>query len=220
MNWVEMILPVALFWFLPELKASRLSLIKSRIEGRSLELEKVDRIRNNVSARMEEMSRALYKLGHSVEKQIKAPTDEKEEAGMVIEQLTQQVCSCCNKSSTCWETRLFYTCKVFGELVDSLQKENANPRNEAEREFNRFCVHPGLVIETLLRIIEIKRVDKIWKQAVMESQSIIPEQIYYLSEILSKLSGEVFQDVEYFGAEEKKIAAMLRKKGFPVVQTR
>ncbi len=213
----DMILPVLLFLFIPDLRAGKLYALKRFFAGESAENRKMDKVRRTVSDRLENMSVALCKLGHTVDRQLKTHTETRGEiAGAVMEQLTQQVCSFCGKSSTCWETKLFFTYKTFNALVDSLQKHQADPSHEAEQELNRFCVKSGSVIDALLRIIEIKRVDKVWQKAVVETQSAIPGQIFTVSEILSKISKELLQDTEDFDEEEGKIAAMLRKNSFPV----
>lgn len=213
----DMIVPVLLFLFIPDLRAGKLYAIRRFIAGESSETHKMDKVRRKVSERLENMSIALCKLGHTVDRQLRNHSETKGEvAGAVMEQLTQQVCSFCGKSSTCWETKLFFTFKTFNALIDSLQRHQADPDHEAEQELNRFCVKSGSVIDALLRIIEIKRVDRVWQKAVVETQSAIPGQIFSVSEILGKISKELLQDTESFEEEEEKIAAMLRRNSFPV----
>ena len=213
----DMILPVLLFLLIPDLRAGKLYAIRRFIAGEAAETRKMDKVRRKVSERLENMSVALCKLGHTVDRQLKNHSETRNEiAGSIIEQLTQQVCSFCGKSSTCWETKLFFTFKTVNTLIDTLQKHHADPGHEAEQELNRFCVKSGSVIDTLLRIIEIKRVDRVWQKAVAETQSAIPGQIFSVSEILGKISKELLQDIESFEEEEEKIAGMLRKNSFPV----
>lgn len=213
----DMILPVLLFLFIPDLRAGKLYALRRFVAGESAQTHKMDKVRKTVSDRLENMSVALCKLGHTVDRQLKSHSETRGEiAGAVMEQLTQQVCSFCGKSSTCWETKLFFTYKTLNALIDSLQKHQADPGHEAEQELNRFCVKSGSVIDALLRIIEIKRVDKVWQKTVVETQGAIPGQIFTVSEILSKISKELLQDTESFEEEEGKITAMLRKNSFPV----
>lgn len=211
----DMVIPVLLFLVIPDLKPGKLVALRSFIAGETMESN--NRVRKVVSERLENMSMALCRLGHSVDRQLRSRTDSKNEiAGVVMEQLTQQVCSFCGKSSTCWEAKLFFTYKTLNALIDSLQRNPAETNREAEMELNRFCVKSGSVIDTLLRIIEIKRVDRVWQKAVIETQSAIPGQIFGVSEILSKLSSELLHEAEAFTEEEGKILKSLRKNSYPV----
>lgn len=213
----DMIIPVLLFLLIPDLRAGKLYAIRRFIAGESSENRKMDKVRRKVSERLESMSVALCKLGHTVDRQLKNHSETRGEiAGAVMEQLTQQVCSFCGKSSTCWETKLFFTFKTFNSLIDTLQRHQADPGDEAGQELSKFCVKSGSVIDALLRIIEIKRVDRVWQKAVAETQSAIPGQIFSISEILGKISQELLQDTESFEEEEGRIAGMLRKNSFPV----
>lgn len=219
LSWIDPVISVALFWLLPGLKAGKLAGIRRFVSGESKEGPGLDKVRRILSKRLENMSTALCKLGHTVEKQIRSHSESGgETVGAVMEQLTQQVCSFCGKSSTCWETKLFFTYKSLNTLIDTLQN-HAGSGHEAEQELNRFCVKSGPVIDALLRILEIKRVDRVWQRAVMEAQNAIPDQIFSVSEVLSKISGEILQDDEIFEDEEDRIMTRLLKRSFPVYET-
>lgn len=220
-GWPELFTALVIFFLMPDLKEGKLVVIKNIIEGETAESDKMKRIRRNISARLDGISKAFYKLGHAVEKQITGYTggDLNEECGVVMEQLTEKVCSQCNKAFNCWDTRLFYTYKVMCKVVDSLQKDEEALPETPENELKRFCIKPDIIVDALSRIIEMKRVEKIWQKAVLESRKVIPEQIYSLSEIMSMISSELFKEDEYFGDEEKKISTMLRKRGYPAIRT-
>ena len=219
--WPELFLAAILFFLLPDIKEGKLTVIKSMIDGETVESDKMNRVRRTLSGKLQDISKALYKLGHSVEKQISCENveDFNEECKGIIEQLTGQVCSQCNKSLTCWETRLFYTYKVMCKTVDSLQRDEKFSPVATKNDLKQFCIMPEIIIDTLSRIIEIKRVERIWQRTVVESRNVIPEQIYSLSEIMSMISSELFNEEIYYGEEEKKIGTMLRKQGYPAIRT-
>ncbi len=213
----DMIIPVVLFLIIPDLRAGKLYFLRRFITVDPPGVPGMDRVRKTVSDRLASMSVALCRLGHTVDKQLKYHCETRFDiAGAVMEQLTQQVCSFCAKSSTCWETKLFFTFKTLNVLIDSLQKNQADPNQEVEQELNRFCVKSGSVIDALLRIIELKRVDKVWQKAVAQTQSAIPGQIFSVSEILSKISEELLEQAETFGEEERKMIGLMQKNSFPV----
>lgn len=220
MYFSEALIPAVLFMILPDLRTGKIMTIKNRVEDRGYDPEKDERIRNYVSEKICDMSKALYKLGHTLERQIGEYAFNSEDTyNSIIEPLTQKVCSLCNKANVCWEMRLYYTYKVMCSLIDSIQSEGTEHIGEAERELNLFCVKSGLVTDSLTRIIEIKRVDRIWQRILYENRSIIPEQIYYVSEMLTGLSGEVLKNIEFYSDEEKSIETLLKKSDFPVIRT-
>lgn len=219
-GWAGIILPVALYLLLPDLKAGMLVRVKTRMEGNINTSENKDRIRITVAERLNDMARALYKLGHSMEKRINDCSESHEDfCESAVEQLTRQVCSCCNRSSVCWKSKLFYTYKTICELINLMQNDDADSLREKERELVHFCVKSNLVTDILTRIIELKRVEIIWRKEVFNSQSMIPEQIYRLSEALHKICGEVLQKKEYFYEEEKKINNLLQAKGLRALES-
>jgi stage II sporulation protein E len=217
---VDVIVSTVLFLIIPDLKTGTIVRIKKRIDLANCDNENISRLRNFVSEKICGMSKALYKLGHTLEQQINdTHTDSDEICNSIIDHLTQRVCKSCNKSTVCWSERLFYTYSNMCKLVGSLQEEGTNCITESERELSRFCVKSGFVVDTLLRVIEIKRVDSAWQRIIYESRSVIPEQIYAMSEILTKLSDEIFSNVEFFSEEETSIETSLKKNCFPVIKT-
>lgn len=220
-EWPGLLTAAFIFLLIPDIKEGKLAIIKSKIDGEALDSDKMKRVKKNISGKLEDISRALYKLGHTVEKQITGSMkdDLNEECKAIIEQLTDQICFRCNKSLTCWETKLFYTYNVMCKMVECIQKGEKCSTGMPVNDLKHFCVKYESVIDTLSRIMEIKRVEKIWQKNVMESRNVIPEQIYSLSEILTKISSELFNEEEFFGEEEKKIGTMLRKHGYPAVRT-
>jgi len=219
MNYFDAIIPPILFMFIPDLKAGKVMMIKNRIEHTCCESEKIERIQHFVSEKICDMSKALYKLGNTLERQLGEYEPGSEDVcNSIIDHLTQKVCSSCNKSNVCWEMRLFYTYKVMCNLIESMQTDQTDSIGEAERELTLFCVKSGMVLDVLSRIIEIKRVDRVWQKILHESRSVIPEQIYCVSEVLTKLSGEVLSNVKFFSEEEKNIEALLKRNDFPVTK--
>ena len=156
----DMILPVLLFLLIPDLRAGKLYAIRRFIAGEAAETRKMDKVRRKVSERLENMSVALCKLGHTVDRQLKNHSETRKKLHS-HEQSTQALSLLRSTLDTSWETKLFFTFKTVNTLIDTLQKHHADPGHEAEQELNRFCVKSGSVIDTLLRIIEIKRVEKV-----------------------------------------------------------
>lgn len=219
MNYLDIIIPTILFLVLPDLRKGKVILIRKRIEQTECELDQIERIRHVVSNKICDMSKALYKLGYTLEKQIKdTEYDGEAVCNAIIEHLTQKVCRQCNKATVCWESRLFYTYSAMCNLVESLQLDGTDTIGEGELELNRFCVKPGLVTDVLTRIIDIKRVDRVWQNILNESRSVIPEQIFSVSETLTKMSGEMLNNIKFFCEEEKAIEALLKKHDFPVIK--
>lgn len=219
-GWTEVFIAAVLFLLLPDIKEGKLAVIKNKLDGENNDSKKITRIRKELSGKIDDISKALYKLGYSIEKQIKLNEEKTvEESSVIIEQLSSQVCAFCNKSFSCWETKLVYTCKLMWSLAESLQKNNEDSTNKVVQELKRFCIKSDIIADTLTGIIEIKRMEKIWEKAVSESKSVIPEQIFSLSEIISKISSDLFTDEEYYGDEEKRIVSLLRKAGYPAIRS-
>lgn len=213
----ETIIPAVLLMIVPDLKTGKVLTIRSRLEETVNEPEETEKIRNYVSEKIDDISKAFYKLGHALERQIRDSALENDEIhNSAIDHLTRKVCAACTKANVCWDMRLYYTYKVMCGLIDSIQSGNTD--SEAWRELNLFCVKSGLITDTLHRIIEIKRVDMVWQKILYENRCIIPDQIFCVSEILSRLSGEILNNIKFFTEEEKNIEAQLRRNGFPVIK--
>ncbi|NLX75888.1 MAG: SpoIIE family protein phosphatase [Clostridiaceae bacterium] len=218
-SFPDLLIPAVLFIIVPDLRTGRVVWIRNRIEKERCEPDNSERIRRLASERINDMSKALYKLGHTLERRIgDSELNGEDFYNSIIDHLTQKVCISCGKSNVCWEMKLFYTYNVMLGLIDSMQSGETESVGNAERELTLFCVKSGLVTDVLSRVIEIKRVDMVWQEILNESRSVIPEQIYCISETLAKLSGEVLNDVEFFLEEERKIETMLKRNDLPVVK--
>lgn len=217
--FAEAVIPAVLFMIVPDLRVGKVLSIKSRIDEPEGESEITGRIRRYAAEKICSMSKAFYRLAHTMERQLQDYSfDGDDFCGSIIDQLTQKICSSCNKASVCWEMKLYYTYRVMCDLIDSIQSEGTGTVGEAEKELAFFCVKSGPVIDALSRMIEIKRVDRLWQKILYESRSIIPEQIYCVSEILTGISAEVVNKIKFFSEEEKNIEVLLRKSDFPVMK--
>ncbi len=215
-GWAEMIIPIVLFMLLPDIKQGMIHALKPHIgigEDED-ETQKIKRVINTVTKKLFDMSKALLRLANTVENQIKDRFGGYEiNANAVIEQLTAEVCSCCAKGPSCWETELLNTYKTVISVASRLE-EGAAVRKGNEKDLGKFCVKPAVVLETLSRIIEIKRIEKMWQGIVSDSISIIPEQIYGMSEFVRTISDGLFREMSHYTEEEKKVKKALRKKGY------
>jgi len=215
-GWAEIVIPVVLFMLLPDIKPGRLQAVKPRIGENSGETQNVARVKSIVTKKLSDISKALLRLAGTIENQIKGRLGGHEtDANAVIEQLTAEVCGQCVKGPSCWEIGLMNTYKTMVCIASRLE-EGAAVQKEYMNDLGRFCVKPDAVLETLSKIIEIKRIEKIWQGIVYDSISIIPEQIYGMSEIIKTISGGLFRELAHYTEEEKKIKKALIKKGYLV----
>jgi stage II sporulation protein E len=213
-GWPEMIIPIILFILLPDIKPGRIHALKLCICEGDGETQKIKRVICIVTKKLSDMSKALLRLANTVENQIKDRFDGNEiNAGAVIEQLTAEVCSHCAKGQSCWETGLLNTYKTVISIASRMEEGTAAHKGYTN-DLGKFCVKPAVILETLSRIIEIKRTEKIWQGIVSDSISIIPEQIYGMSEFIKSIPDGLFRETAHFIEEEKKIKKALRKKGY------
>ncbi|HAA25041.1 MAG TPA: stage II sporulation protein E [Ruminiclostridium sp.] len=213
-GWAEIVIPTVLFILLPDIKPGRIHALKCHIGEYDDETQKVNRVKSIVTKKLSDISKALIRLANTVEKQIKDRLGGQEiNANAVIEQLTAEVCSQCAKGSSCWDMGLVNTYKTVICIASRLE-EGTTAHKEHMKDLGRFCAKPSAVLEALSKIIEIKRIEKIWQGIVYDSISIIPEQIYGMSEIIKTISGGFFREIAHHAEEEKKIKKALTKKGY------
>ncbi|HEY8499524.1 MAG TPA: SpoIIE family protein phosphatase [Clostridia bacterium] len=213
-GWAEMIIPIVLFILLPDIKPGRIHAIKLRFGFDEDETQKIKNVISAVTKKLSNMSKALLRLANTVENQIKDRFSVNEiNANAVIEQLTAEVCSQCAKGSTCWETELLNTYKTVVNIASRMEEGSA-ARKGNEKDLGKFCVKPAAVLDTLSRIVEIKRIERIWQGIVSDSIHIIPEQIYGMSEFVRSISDGLFREMAHYTEVEKKIKKALRKRGY------
>lgn len=75
----EAFITVILFFVIPDLKTGKVLTIKSRLEETGGDAESAERIRNYVSEKICDMSKAFYKLGYTLERQIRDSAFESED---------------------------------------------------------------------------------------------------------------------------------------------
>jgi len=213
-GWAEMIIPIVLFILLPDIKPGRIHAIKLHISEDEGETQKIRRVISIVTKKLSNISKALLRLANTVENQIKDRFGGNEiNANAVIEQLTAEVCSQCAKGPSCWEAELMNTYKTVIGIASRLE-EGAAARRGIEKDLGKFCVKPAVVLEALSKIVEIKRLERIWQGIVSDSINAIPEQIYSMSEFIKSISDGLFREMAHYTEEEKKIKKALRKKGY------
>lgn len=62
-RWPELFMAAVFFLIIPDFKEGKLSLFKNRIDSETFESDKMNRIKYNISGKLGDVSKALYKLG-------------------------------------------------------------------------------------------------------------------------------------------------------------
>lgn len=152
------------------------SLPQEQTETRALELR--TRI-NGFANILGELSKVFSRLP------VEETDDEKRKLASLVEGIAVRVCQNCSQQESCWHRRFLQTYGNLSELLvsveDDLDIDNMISKSQ------RWCIQPKEIVETASSFWEMRGLDIIWQKRLIESKSVVANQLKGLSSVVSDL---------------------------------
>jgi stage II sporulation protein E len=214
MLFMDSLVPCILFLVIPEKIYERFILLFDDTRRKEeIEMSYVDKIKGIIDLRMSSIQNTVSGLSEILEKNINNELSRKNEINGMVEKLANKVCTSCDSRSFCWKRELYYTYDMFIELFEKIQSKGKLQMASLPENIKKKCIKPFEIANEANNLIEILRVNNMWRKKLNNSKKIVAGEIKDISEIIKSIMNDVTSSMEFKNDVEEEISAELDSSG-------
>ncbi len=162
-------------------------------------------------------ARVFSELSRTFEQVSSASGQGREEQSLqkLLSQIGEKVCSGCAFYHTCWEREFYKTYQGMVDLLALVEIHGKITPDKLSRELKRRCSRTKELAITINCLYESYNLNRYWSQRLLESRSIVSEQLKGISEVMTSLPGELEYELEA-GDLGPSLRKKLREAGIQV----
>lgn len=205
LNFIPLILSGVLFVVLPTKFYNEISVLLSSNNERLAMKNVVNRNRELLYRRLNNLSEVFFEMNHVFRKLIKTGMSEEEIKDMLYEELKNTICKGCSEQKHCHRTFSEDTKKIFKELITIAFERGKITLLDFPSYLSSRCAKTNYLIN------EINTLTKQYKSYsqlvgnVDTSKLLISDQLAGISGIMKSLASEVETQVSFDSSRENKI---------------
>lgn len=141
---------------------------------------------------------------------------EGEELNQVMFDMSERLCSGCERCSRCWDKDLEKTWSAAGQIVAAALDKGAVVKEDVPVSFSKSCICMDEFLEETNRSLALEKLKLSWHNQVAESREAVAGQLKEVARIVSEFSGELYDTLEASGIREDTIISGMKKKNIQV----
>ena len=162
---------------------------------------------NNISKSFEQLAKVFSDIAE------KKRIMNKNDVAVIFDQVAEKVCKDCGLCLLCWEKEFNNTYGVMFGLLEKLGNKGRVDENDMPRYFSNRCIRPDTLIDAINNVFEIYKINLAWQNKVIESRNLISQQLQGVSGIISNITKEITEDLNFREEIEKDIIVALDRGG-------
>ncbi len=207
-GWLE-ILPIVLgalaFLFMPKKWIDNVSVLLSSNNDRMAVKNVVNRNREVLYRRLNNLSEVFYDMNEVFKKLIKEELSDEEVKNMLFEEIRNSVCKNCPEHKHCHRTFCADTKKVFGELIQISMERGKITLLDIPSYLTSRCGRMNSLISEINTLTSQYKNYANLVSNVDTSKMLISDQLGGISQIMKSLASEVDTMVSFNASQENKI---------------
>lgn len=136
-----------------------------------------------------------------------------EDAGMILDETADRVCSGCRMCGKCWQNDFRKTYKNVLELVAIIETEGKLTTENIPDRFCEKCVRTNVFIGELNHVYELYKRDVLRRSDAVATRNLLAVQYSELENLFHSVSEDIEEGFEFLYDEEERIVNGLNKIG-------
>ena len=212
--FMDALIPCIIFTIIPEKIYERFILLFDDTRRKEeIEMSYVDKIKGIIDLRMNSIQNTISGLSEILENNLNNDLSRKTEINGMVEKLANKVCTSCDSRSFCWKRELYYTYDMFIELFEKIQSKGKLQMGAMPENIKKKCIRPQEIVNEANNLIEILRVNNMWRKKLNNSKKIVAGEIKDISEIIKSIMNDVTSSMEFKNDVDEEISAALDSSG-------
>lgn len=176
------------------------------------------RLKEITADRIKNWAKVFRELSASFDQVSTTVQQVQEEEGLqkLFDEVAKRVCDGCALYRTCWERDSYRTYQNMLDLLAVVEQQGQVTIEDLSDDLKKRCARLKEMAITITCLYETYKVNRYWQKKLLESRSLVSEQLNGVSRIMDNLSGELALDVELNGDMERTLLEHFEKIGIPI----
>ena len=136
----------------------------------------------------------------------------------IMDDLSGQICSSCDKCDMCWKNHYSDTYNNFQSFLNMIHENGIAERKQLNKEFNKRCDHVNYLLHEGTRMMETYKLNYSWQSRLAESREAIAGQLDEVAMIIDEFSSDLYRTSTTSQDLEGRIRAVLKANRILVSQ--
>ncbi|MGL5869227.1 MAG: stage II sporulation protein E [Clostridium chrysemydis] len=182
--------------------------LDNEIKGENLSSNHLEQVKAEFTERIEVLGEALELVATSIKDM--SENDKlsyKNKSTELIDNLSNRVCSTCERGVRCWKREFNQTYIAVERLIQS--REEGYP--EFPSDLEKKCKHKRLLVKEADNIVNISKIQELERRRIEEGRKIVSNHIVNISKNLDHMFDDFKRDVSWCGNLERVVRKELNK---------
>ena len=141
---------------------------------------------------------------------------QQEDLSKLIEEVAFSVCSECGMKRSCWDKNFFNTFQGLQELFLLIEVKDEVDCGSMPDHIQKRCIRSKEMIQKMVHLYELNRINMIWKKRLFESKELVGEQLKGVANGIKDLAEDVNNEIEFDTELEDLIYVAIDKLGIQI----
>ena len=141
---------------------------------------------------------------------------QQEDLSKLIEEVAYSVCGECGMKRSCWDKNFFNTFQGLQELFLLIEVKDDVDCNSMPDHIQKRCIRSKEMVQKMIHLYELNRINLIWKKRLFESKELVGEQLKGVANGIKDLAEDVNSEIEFDTELEDEIYVAIDKLGISI----
>lgn len=174
-------------------------------------------IKKIATVKLDRLSLAFKKLADTISSTVlKTDKTNLNNIGTLYDAVGDKVCKKCALKFYCWQKDYDVTVKAMSEIVKKIDAKGTADSDDFPDYFKNKCVRSKDVLQSIITLYEIYRLNSVWQNKMKENTKIYREQFLELSDIVLNLKDEIEKNPYFDRNLSIEISSQLERDGINI----
>lgn len=166
--------------------------------------------------RLNEISQVFRELGQTFQDSVNLGGYNVNEIYEIIDQVANSICSSCGMRKFCWEEGFYTTYNSMFKIAILLEDRVPLKEENLPQLIKDYCISRGEVIDKISTYFNNYKLNRIWKDKIMENRLLVSEQLKGVADIMEDMAKEIYINPIFKEDMEDTIFTCLKDNGVNV----
>lgn len=161
--------------------------------------------------KLKEFSKSFYQLSKTFQQITQNRiTEDQNSVVEMMEDLSSQICTGCEKCDICWKNHYKDTYQEFHKFLSTIEEKGEVEQRQIGKEFSKRCIHVNYLLNEGVRMSETARLNAAWQSRLAESREAIAGQLNEVAAIIDEFSNDLYRTSEVAQETENRLRSVLK----------
>ena len=213
-SYIEIAIASFFYILLPDVLIKRIFLTNTEY---GLYDDSASTIKKIATVKLDRLSLAFKKISDTIGSALLKNNNTKEDnSSAFYDEIGEKVCKKCALRFYCWQKDYDTTKKAMSQIVKKINLKGTANRDDFPDYFKGKCVKANEVLQAIISLYEIYRLNSVWQSKMKENTKIYKDQFLELSDIVVNLKNEIEKNPYFDKNLSLEISSKLENDGINI----